>query len=188
MDFDEASDEIDEIQQTLGLAARIDAFRRRSDELEVGEDGRAEFLACLAGELELNGDVDDARAAYLEAINDGGPTELEPRCGLLSIELTAGHDDRVTELLRELLAMARAQGLSDTEHHWVGESLEAAGRFREAMRWFTIPLRDIDPDDIEALPIALVHGRWRVRRELGLPQDAYDEARDLWMRLNNRVG
>ena len=91
MDFDEASDEIDKIQQTLGLAARIDAFRRRSGELEVGEDGRAEFLASLAGDLELNGDVDDARAAYLEAINDGGPTELEPRCGLLSIELMRPH-------------------------------------------------------------------------------------------------
>lgn len=186
MDYDEACEEIDEIELSLGPKERVVAFRKRLDELEPGEDGRAEFLTSLASELELMGDLDGARATYLAAIGDGGPTELEPRCGLLSVELTAGDDDRVEELLGELLAMSRAGALFSTEYEWIGDSLEEAGRFRDALRWFTIPIRDIDPEDIESLPITLLHGRWRVRRALELPHDAYDEARNLWMRLNDR--
>ncbi|VXB35570.1 hypothetical protein [Aeromicrobium sp. 9AM] len=188
MDFSDAINEIDEIHESMGLVGRIAAFRARASELEIGEHGRAEFLTSLAAELEMNGELDAARIAYLDAIADGGPTELEPRCGLLMVELAAGDDDRVQNLLAELLSITRLQGLRNTEHQWVGESLEEAGRFREAMRWFTIPLRDLDPeDDLEALPMSLLDGRWRARRELGLPRDAYDEARDLLVRLREQV-
>jgi hypothetical protein len=183
MDFDEACDEIDEIVETFEFPERITMFRNRSDELAPGEDGRAEFLTSLAGELELAEDVDGARATYLAAMADGGPTQLEPRCGLLSIELTAGDDNRVKELLQDLLSMARADTLTSLEYEWIGESLEEAGRFRDAMRWFTIPLRDFDPDDVESLPPALLHGRWRVRRALEMPHDAYDDAREVWRQV-----
>ena len=59
----------------------------------------------------------------------------------------------------------------------VAECLEDKGRLKEAMRWFTLGLRDLDPQD--DLPdheeeSALI-GRWRVRQALELPPDHYDE-------------
>lgn len=183
MDFEQACDEVDAIQDVRDLDSRIAALQQRAGELAIGEDGRAAFLAALASELQLKGDVDQARATYLAAIDDGGPTVLELRCGLLSVELESGSEDRVKQLLSELLALSRADMLVEVEYEWIADSLEYADRLREAMRWYTIPMRDIDAEDIDLLPIGLLHGRWRVRRELGLPPDAYDEARELLMSL-----
>ncbi len=182
MNFDEACDDIDRIIESHEVNERIEQFRSRSEALSVGEDGRAEYLTSLAGELQLVGDLDGARVAYETAIADGGRTVLEPRCGLLSVEIEAGHEDRVTEMLKDFLARARAGDLTITECEWIGDTLEDAERHREAHRWFTIPLRDIDPLDIDDLPRGPLHGRWRVRRELDLPHDAYDDAAQLLRR------
>jgi hypothetical protein len=182
MDIEAARDEVDAVIESYGAERRIEIFRRRASELAPGEDGRAEFLTSLGGELELVGDYAGAREAILAAIEDGGPTVLEPRCSLLSIELTAGNEPAVRDLLAAFLELARAGSLSVTECQWIADDLEFAERLREAHRWYTIPLRDIDPDDVNALPLGALHGRWRVRRELELPHDAYDEASELLSR------
>lgn len=179
MDFDEACDDIDRIIETPGVNDRIEQFRSRSEALAVGEDGRAEYLTSLAGELQLIGDLDGARVSYESAIADGGRTVLEPRCGLLGVEIEAGHEDRVAEMLKAFLVQARTGTLTVTECEWIADTLEDAERYREAHRWFTIPLRDIDPFEVDDLPRGPLQGRWRVRRELGLPHDAYDESAQL---------
>ncbi|MGJ9422659.1 hypothetical protein [Aeromicrobium sp. CF3.5] len=188
MDFDEACDDIDRIIETDEVNERIEQFRRRSEALRVGEDGRAEYLTSLASELQLIGDLDGARTTYEWAIADGGRTVLEPRCGLLGVEIEAGQEDRVTEMLKDFLLRARAGDLTITECEWIGDTLEDAKRYREAHRWFTIPLRDIDPLDIDDLPRGALHGRWRVRRELELPNDAYDDAAQLLQRTGAGLG
>ena len=67
-------------------------------------------------------------------------------------------------------------GRGDKALERVADALEEVGRLREAMRWFTIGLRDLDPQqDLPAFEeeYALM-GRSRVRRALDLPPDHYD--------------
>ncbi len=182
MELDDISDEIDSIILTLAAPQRIVRFRERIAEMAPGDEGRAEFLDSLAGELNLVGDFDAAREASLAAIEDGGPTVFDPRCGMLMNELQVGDQARADEILTELLARVRAGELNVSECEFIAESLEEADRLKDAHRWFTIPLRDINPEDIDELPSMSLVGRHRVRRQLGLPIDAYDEARDLLSR------
>ena len=185
MESDEISDEIDDIVLAGTPEQRIVRLRERIVDFEHGDDGRAAFLCALAGELNLVGDFDGARAASLAAIDDGGPTTIDPRCGLLMNELHAGEQARADEILSELLARVRSGHLGEVECEWIASSLEEADRLKDALRWYTIPLHDIDPDDIDELPTHLLYGRYRVRRELGLPLDAYDLARELLVRLDD---
>jgi tetratricopeptide (TPR) repeat protein len=184
MDWDELGETIDEITALTSRPARLTEYERLLADLAHGQEGRAEVLACLADELVDDGRLDDAEAAYQEAVDDGGRTVLEPRAGLLAVALARGDDSRADELLADLLATSRTDGLVIGDYEWIAESLEDAGRLREALRWFTIPLRDIQPGDLELMPPLCLDGRWRVRRALDLPVDAYDEAHDVWHEVN----
>ncbi len=178
MDTKDVEDELTRIGVAGTPAQRVVVLRRRIEDFEQGEDGRAEFLAALAGELHLVGDFAGAREASLAAIEDGGPTELDPRCGLLMSELEAGEDDRADVLLAELLVRVRSGLIGSVECEWIASALEEAGRLRQALRWFTLPLLDVHPDDVEDVDTRALEGRYRVRRALGMPLDGYDLARD----------
>ncbi|MGA8988115.1 hypothetical protein [Aeromicrobium sp.] len=180
MDWDALGEALDEITGQPDSAHRLSSYRDLLQGLAPGEDGWAEVQMCLADELLTDGHVAEARAAYQAALEDGGRTVLAPQAGLLDTELTQDDDAPVDELLAQLLTKSRAEGLVVGDYAWIGESLEEAGRLRAALRWFTIPLRDIQPGDIDRMPIVCLDGRWRVRRALGLPVDAYDEAHDVW--------
>lgn len=41
-----------------------------------------------------------------------------------------------------------------------------------------MPLREVDPGELESGDFLLLAGRYRVRRALGLPMDAFDEETD----------
>lgn len=188
MDIKDVDDELARIGVAGTPAQRVVVLRRRIDDFEQGEDGRAEFLAALAGELHLVGDFAGAREASLAAIEDGGPTELDPRCGLLMSELEAGEDDRADALLAELLVRVRSGLIGSVECEWIASTLEEAGRLRQALRWFTLPLLDVHPDDVEDVDMRALDGRYRVRRALAMPLDGYDLARDEWVALAGDEG
>ncbi len=186
MDWDQLADELEEIGMTPDCPYRISQYRRILAGLQIGELGRAEVMTCLADDLETQGQLDEARAMYDEALADGGRTVFDPHIGLLSVEIEAGNTARVDELLARLLTRSRADQLGISEHEWIAETLEEAGRLRESLRWFTIPLRDIQPGDVTMMPIACLNGRWRVRRALDLPIDAYDDAHAMWHSANDQ--
>ncbi|KAA1376038.1 hypothetical protein [Aeromicrobium fastidiosum] len=187
MELEDFADEIEVICMTGTPSERVEVLRRRLDDFTPGEIGRAEFLTALAGELNLVEDHDGARQASLAAIEDGGPTELDPRCGLLMNDLDAGEHERADEVLKDLLGRARTGALGSVECEWIAGSLEKAGRLRQALRWFTLPLLDVHPADVEDVDLPALHGRYRVRRELGLPLDMYDHARDEWLALEKEL-
>jgi hypothetical protein len=58
----------------------------------------------------------------------------------------------------------------------VAESLEEAGLLQQAQRWFTMELRDLDPelDEPDVDERVALFGRARTRRALGQPMDAFD--------------
>jgi hypothetical protein len=134
-------------------------------------------LTSLAEFLAMEDRLDEAEATYREALDDGGPTLLHPLGGLLSVSLQRADDTAVDELNARLWQLARADQLSDSDYESLGDTLEFHGRLREALRWYTVPLRDLDPDDdIDLIPVTSSNGRERVRKALGLPPDRYDEA------------
>lgn len=187
MELEDFDDELESIELSGTPRERIDILRARIEDFQPGEIGRATFLTSLAGQLNLIEDYVGARETGLAAIEDGGPTDLDPRCGLLMNELHAGEDARADEFLAELLDRFRAGLVGDVECEWIAGSLEEADRPRQALRWFTISLAEIHPDDIEDIHLRALNGRYRVRRQLGLPLDAYDIARDDWHSLNDEL-
>ncbi|WP_140400086.1 hypothetical protein [Aeromicrobium sp. PE09-221] len=100
---------------------------------------------------------------------------MDPRGGLLKAELDLGNEEETDPLLEELKIDARRDALSLTDYEWIAESLELGGRLKEALRWFTIPLREVDPLDVDPAETVCLNGRYRVRRTLGMPMDAYDD-------------
>lgn len=185
MDPDEIQERLDDISDHLDRGYRISEYRRLLEGLSPGDGGRAEALTYLGDDLRDEGLLDEARDTFQQAAEDGGDTVLSPLVGLLHVELDAGDDDRVDELLAELMAASRADRLVIGDYEWIAEALEDAGRLKAALRWFTIPLRDIQPGDIAMMPVPCLEGRWRVRRALGLPVDAYDEAREVHRELED---
>ncbi|WP_456697422.1 hypothetical protein [Aeromicrobium sp. P5_D10] len=185
MHLDGISDELDEISGVPDREYRIREYRRKIAEFGTGHPERAEYLTYLADDLTARGDLKEARQAYEDAIADGGKTILNPRSGLLTVALASGDEGRINEMLELLMHMSRADVLVVGDYAWIAESLEEAGRLREALRWFTIPLRDMQPGDVDKLPVVCLNGRYRVRRELGMPVDAYDDAHNMWVRLDS---
>lgn len=185
MDWDELGTELEKIAEAPDAGYRLAEYRRILATFSAGEDGRAEVLACLADELKGHGDLDGGQACYEQATEDGGRTVLSPYAGLLDIALARGDNQRADELLDVLIAQSRQDALVVGDYEWIAESLEQADRLRASLRWFTIPLRDIQPGDLDLMPIVCLDGRWRVRRALGLPLDAYDDAHDVWHELDD---
>ncbi|MET0953193.1 MAG: hypothetical protein ABWX57_07885 [Aeromicrobium sp.] len=183
MTWDQLCEALDEIDVEPQREQRLAEYHRLLAGFLPGQEGRAETLARLAEELGALDRTDEARATYQQAIDDGGRTILDPLVGLLDLSLQHQADD-ADDLLAQLLTRSRADQLVIGDYEWIAESLEEVGRLREALRWFTIPLRDIQPGDIDLMPIVCLDGRWRVRRALDLPVDAYDEAHDVWHEVN----
>ena len=119
--------------------------------------------------------LEEARASYLEGLDDAGPTILHPLVGLLSIAVKTGDDAAREEHHAALLDLARKDVLTDATYEATGETLELGGHPRAALRWYNLALRHLDPDDIESLPIGALNGHDRVRRTLGLPHDCFDD-------------
>lgn len=142
--------------------------------MAVGDPGRLDVLHVIADHRAMRGEV-DAALAYLD---QAGPTAHDDaevlRAMRVSYLVGGGRGDETEPLLDEL--RRRGPRLPAEAIERIADALEEAGRLQEAMRWFTIGLRDLDPQqDLPAYEeeYALI-GRWRVRRALDLPPDHYD--------------
>ena len=180
VDRDELDEELERLELSLDGQARLDALRARADSFSPGEFGRAEFLTSLAEFLEMAGQLDEADAVYEEALVDGGDTTFHPLAGKLSVLVKRQGNGDVAQLTTRLWSLARSGQLVEADYEHIGETLEGVGRLREALRWYTVPLADYDPEeDIDLIPPVCSNGRFRVRRALGLPRDRYDDAAEL---------
>jgi tetratricopeptide (TPR) repeat protein len=173
---DEAT--LDAWEFDLSGQERIDTFGAHAATMEVGASGRAELLTMQAEFLAQDRQLDEARTAFAAALEDGGWTTLHPKVGLAVLALEQGDEAEADALLAELLTLYRDDQLDPDACAEVGEALEKAGRLKQAHRWFTMPLRELDAEELEEGDLSLLSGRYRVRRALGLPMDVFDEETD----------
>jgi hypothetical protein len=171
---DEVFDLLTEIESTSAPRSKAERLSAQAALMTIGEHGRATFLVAAGQHHQMHGDFHSARRCFEEADADGGESMTEPLANLHSLAL-AMRDDAAADLhLAELRRLARL-GLADAGTcMFVAETLESHHRLQEAARWFTLPLRDIEPDDVDELDPFCLQGRLRVRTELGLRPDRYD--------------
>lgn len=172
----DVEDLIDDIEENLdGHEEKIAALERLLADVEHGSRSWIELTVTLAEHRGMLGQHETAIGLFEDVRDADVPTEPSIEAYLLVAHLAAGHDDAAAELERELRARSRHTDLGE-DYHWVGEAYEEAGRLKEALRWFTMANRDIDPEDLDELEPWALYGRRRVRQALDLPPDAYDEA------------
>lgn len=137
---------------------------------DASEVPRAELLVAAGDEYGFAGDHEHRLASYREAVADGGPVHPDARCYLVAALTDEGLGDEADTVIAELLGTA---GLHPHALEFIGETLEAGGRYLEASALFTYALEHAavaSPAD----RLMLQHGRRRCREALGLPPDAGD--------------
>lgn len=171
--YEDILDEAEDLRTDLPAPEVAQILERRGRELEPGAAGRAAYLYHAAEQWRIENEQDRVRACLEEAVRDGGSATVDPRAGLVDALLVDGETARADELMTELrrdIPRGRARG---EVHLFVGEALEEHGRLKEALRWFTAGVTRAELDgDIDGMSLL---GRFRVRRELELPHDTYDD-------------
>jgi len=130
-----------------------------------------------AGEQWLLAD-EPATAAdeFRAAIADAGPTLDDPRVPLARAMFALDRPAEADSLLRELIASG-GRLLSRT-CDLVAELLTEQGDLRAALDWATAGVQAcLGGDDRDELPL-LLRLRYRLRVDLGLPEDDYDKMLD----------
>ena len=164
-------------------------YARRADKAEAheeagraiprGEYGRVLFLSAAAEHWMMRGELDRARALLADIQDDPSEGQIATRAVQLHLAFKMSDDAWATSLLQQLLVDFRADLVSTSTCHLVGELLRENGDLRKAHRWFTLPLSYLDPtDELDVVEEMCVESRAQVRRELGLPHDRFDAVAD----------
>lgn len=167
-------DLIDDVEERLqGREAKIAALDALAASAPHGSTAWIDFTVTASEHRLMDGDIQRA-IEVLQSIRDSVPRYPTSVDATLHCAYLHAQDDlRVAELDRALRARSREEHLGDT-YCFVADSYEEANRRKEALRWYTMANRDVDPTDLDRLDYFAVVGRWRLRRDLGLPEDAYD--------------
>jgi hypothetical protein len=172
--LDDVRDQREEWELTLPDDAYLARVLAWADEMEIGDPGRAELLDA-AGHAVFDEDPQRALELHQRAFDDGGPTTIDVFSGILESLLALGRDGEADELLRDLRTRPEEKR-AELDESAIGEVLELADRLTEALRWYNIGLRHLEPeldapDYVEGMCLV---GRFRVRRALGRGLDSYD--------------
>lgn len=172
-----SSDEVDDLIDSWELDPAVDTLEPAQELLAtmaVGDPGRIDVLQVIADHQAMRGDVDAALATLDQAADardeDADVVQAMRVCFLLE----AGRDEEADPMLHTL--RRRGSDLPGAALERIADTLEEVDRLREAMRWHTIALRDLDPrqDIPDGEEEYALFGRWRVRKALELPPDHFD--------------
>ncbi|MEZ0071614.1 putative negative regulator of RcsB-dependent stress response [Planotetraspora sp. GP83] len=151
------------------LARQLDALAQG---YESGEVSRAAILVLAAEEWRQAGQPATALDRFQSALDDGGEVLVDPRSGIAD---TLFELDRPDEA-RDVIAAVRADGWNAATALTVAETLAAYGDLDGAHEWATEGVRACVPGT--ALREALLRTRYRIRIDLGLPEDDLDALLD----------
>ena len=142
----------------------------------AGGMSRAEAHMRAGEQWLLADEPADAAQEFRKAIADAGPTFDDPRVPLARAMFALGRADDADALLRELRE-SDARGTPRT-CDLVAELLTEQGDLEGALDWATAGvdacLRGDDRDELQLL----LRLRYRIRVDLGLPEDDYDKMLD----------
>lgn len=142
---------------------------------------RADLLHDLGRMLLAADDPEAAETALRDALADGGPTREDPRIRLA--EALGRRGDRAG--CDAVLDAIRRERPSDAwVYDDVAEVLWRLGDTTAALRWAnTGAFRLIRQEErLTDESLALLSLRWRLRRDMGFPDDEYDELAQEWVR------
>jgi tetratricopeptide (TPR) repeat protein len=177
---DDIFDEITAIEESLDdHESKIAALEGMAAGAAPGSQRWAESLAYASEHRVQVGDFATAIAQFEAVAASGVVTDPSATVQLLIAHLAAGHQDEASAIDLELRLQSRNEHLGFA-YAMIGEAYEEAGDLKQALRWFSLSNRDIEPDDWDSIDAIALWGRQRVRQVLELPEDAYDvSAREL---------
>ncbi|HTQ92198.1 MAG TPA: tetratricopeptide repeat protein [Streptosporangiaceae bacterium] len=146
------------VQATAGSMSRAEAHMRAGEQWLLADDSPA------------------AVEQFQKAIADGGPTFDNPRVSLARAMFALGRTEDADELLREV----RESGARTKPRtcDLVAELLTEQGDLAAALDWATAGVDAcLAGDDRDELQL-LLRLRYRLRVDLGLPEDDYDKLLD----------
>ena len=171
-------DEFDEIEfQAARTGNHVRAAVRMSELTATVEPGLRAESHVRAGEQWMMAD-EPQRAAeeFTAAIEDGGPTFADPQVHLARALLALDRDQEAEQLLARLTAKRE----SVTPRTWdlLAELRTEQGDLRGALEWATAGVEQCFQRGDDAELQLLLRLRYRIRVDLGLPEDDYDRMLD----------
>lgn len=145
---------------------------------------RAEAYLRAAEQWMLADDPTEAVTGFRRAMSEGGPVFVEPRVSLARALFQLGNDAEAQSIISSL----KAGGPTDPRIcDMVAELLVERSDLASALDWATAGVRLSLAQGGEAQPAAggdkselrlLLSLRYRIRNDLGLPEDDYDQLLD----------
>jgi predicted Zn-dependent protease len=170
-------EQLDRLLEQALLLDDHDALARQLDSLAAGYDSgevsRAYLLVLAGEEWRQVGQAATALDRFQQALDDGGEVSVDPRTGIAD---TLFELDRPEEA-REVIRAIRAAGGNDPATFLsVAETLMAYGDLDGAHEWATDGVRASGAAGDTRQ--ALLRTRYRIRVDLGLPEDDLDALLD----------
>jgi hypothetical protein len=134
-----------------------------------GDVSRASILVLAAEEWRAAGQPARAMECFQRAMEDGGESSIDPRAGIADTLFELDRPDEAREVIETLRAEGRA---TTATAHTIAETLVAYGDLRAGHEWATQAVLACDENDPEQ--VALLRTRYRIRVDLGLPEDDLD--------------
>jgi len=147
---------------------------------ETPDMPRAEAFLRTADEWLLADDPAEAADWYQRALAEGGPVSVDPRVGLARALFQLGRDAEAQRVVSTLTAERPADPRTCD---LAAELLLDRGDMMGALGWATTGVElclaaGQQPDSAESELLLLLRLRYRIRNDLGLPEDDYDALLD----------
>ena len=145
---------------------------------QAGNMSRAEAY-LRAGEQWLLADEPEVAAdRFQQAMADGGETFADPRAPLARALFALGRRDEATALIGQLDQAAEAGTRDPRTCDLVAELLAEQGDMDGALHWATAGADECKRRGDTAELRLLLSLRYRIRHDLGMPEDEYDQLLD----------
>jgi hypothetical protein len=165
------------LEQTLllddhgALARQLDAL---AEVYQSGEVSRAAILVLAAEEWRQASQPATALDRFQQAADDGGEVPVDPRSGIADTLFELERPDEA----RDVIAAVRADSWTPGTALTIAETLAAYGDMAGAHEWATEGVRACPPGS--TMRDALLRIRYRIRVDLGLPEDDLDALLDAY--------
>ncbi|WP_344934528.1 tetratricopeptide repeat protein [Sphaerisporangium flaviroseum] len=153
------------------LAGRLDDLARA---YASGEVSRAAILVLAAEEWRQAGQPARALECFQRALDDGGEVNVDPRAGIADTLFELDRPDEAKQLVDSIRADGRVDPSTALN---VAETLLAYGDPHGAHEWATEGV--LASDGAGSTREALLRTRYRIRVDLGLPEDDLDALLDV---------